>query len=161
MRPMVHTEKHYVATTLTNIAVSGILNKTLIESVAVASKDATQEVEEGSSVSAIYVEMWVITNGTGIGSGLLTLEKVPAAATAQTFAQAVNLGAYPNKKNIFYTTQGITAGNAANPIPLIRQWFKIPKGKQRFGLGDKLNLNIANISGGFTVCGIATYKEQK
>jgi len=161
IRPVIVTEKHILPQTLFNIAAGAIQVVNLVESVVVASKDAPIEVEEGSVISSIYVEMWVITNGSGIGSGLLTLEKVPGTSADMIFSQSVNLNVYANKKNILYTTQGISAGNGGNPIPFLRGWFKIPKGKQRFGLGDKLNLNISSISGGWSICGIAIFKEQK
>ncbi len=77
-----------------------------------------------------------------------------------TLAQSQNLGAYPNKKNILYTTQGILAdANDGGPtIPLIRGWIKIPKGKQRMGLDDRIVVNITAV-GALRLCGISTFKE--
>ncbi len=71
------------------------------------------------------------------------------------------LGTFDNKKNILYTTQGLAPNDGVGqPVAVIRQWFKIPKSKQRFGLGDKIRLAIASRGDGvITYCGFATYKE--
>jgi len=60
-----------------------------------------------------------------------------------------------------YTTQGLTSEQNANAVPIIRQWFKIPKGKQRFGLGDQMVLNISAAQEGVENCGMFIFKEQK
>ncbi len=118
------------------------------------------EVAEGSAIKAVYVELWLI-GGTADQFFTITLEKVPGAGNVQTFTESTNLFAYVNKKNILYTTQGLAPNDGVGqPVPVIRQWFKIPKGKQRWGLNDNLNLNIASRGDGtITVCGFFTYKE--
>ncbi len=132
----------------------------IIDSVAVQNKDAVDEVEEGATVKAVFVELWIL-DSSNAGSFSITLEKRPAAASAMGFASSQALNAYANKKNIFYTTQGLSPNDAVgNPVPIIRQWFKIPKGKQRMGLSDKVVLNIANMGlNDLEFCGFFTYKE--
>ena len=118
------------------------------------------EVIEGATVKAAFVEMWLLDSSND-GSFIVSLEKRPALATAMSFAQSNALGTYPNKKNVLYVTQGLSPNNGVgNPVPIIRQWFKIPKGKQRFGLNDKLVLNITNNGlNNLEFCGFFTYKE--
>ncbi len=91
----------------------------------------------------------------------ITLEKVPGAGNTITFTESTDLFSYANKKNIIYTTQGLASNDGiAAPIPVIRQWFKIPKGKQRMGLGDTWNLNVSSRgSDDLIMCGFMTYKE--
>ncbi len=90
----------------------------------------------------------------------LTVEKKRTTETDMTNAQSANLQSYPNKKNILYTTQGIVNSTHTGPaIPIIRQWIKIPKGKQRFGLGDQFMVNLNSGGGSLQTCGIFIYKE--
>jgi len=85
------------------------------------------------------------------------VERLPGGATNITDAEFAALHTYANKKNILYMTQGITGDSNTNPTPWIRQWILIPKGKQRFGLNDRLQLNIRAISEDFEWCGINIY----
>ncbi len=138
----------------------------MVDAVSVASAGSnTRDVEEGALVKAIFCEMWLSNNGAAGVTGQFTLivEKKPAGATAITVAQMANLSAYPNKKNILYTTQGIIGTSASGPtVPVIRNFILIPKGKQRMGLGDQMILTISNISGEtLQRCGFFTYKEYK
>ncbi len=158
MRAPISSQKHYVQKTLTTVTAGTTDSISLISAVKVADKDAAFEVEEGSVVKAVFVEMWVRGQDTSPGSVLLTLVKVPDFQNI-TFADQINLNDYTNKKNVLYHTQGLTNLNAEGAIPFVRQWFKIPKGKQRFGLGDSLKLAVAAQALDSNVCGFATYKE--
>ncbi len=117
------------------------------------------EVEEGSSVKAVFVEMWLRGQDTSPGSVLATVYKTASGQVAMTFAQQIALHDYDNKKNILYHTQGLTNINTSQAVPFIRQWFKIPKGKQRMGLGDTLRLSISAQALDTNACGFFTYKE--
>ncbi len=75
-------------------------------------------------------------------------------------AEHVALFDYDNKRNVMYHTQGITNDGVANATPFVRQWFKIPKGKQRMGLKESLNLAISTQAEAVNYCGFALYKEQ-
>ena len=160
MRPIIHSVKHYVQASLTTVT-TGVTNSTLLVS-AVESTTANlvNEVPEGSVVKAVFLEIWAIGS---VSNQFFTaiLEKTPAGSAAATTAQMAALGTYANKKNILYTTQGLASNDGiAAPIPIIRQWFKIPKGKQRFGLGDNLRFNITSRgSDDIIICGFSTYKE--
>ncbi len=160
MKPVIHSDKHYVQQSRSQVATVARTNLDIIDSVEGTVANQVDEVVEGAIVKAVYVEMWILDSSND-GSFVITLEKLPSALTKVSFAQMNALGTYPNKKNVLYTTQGLSPNNGVgNPIPIIRQWFKIPKGKQRFGLGDKLVLNIANNGlNNLEFCGFFTYKE--
>jgi len=76
-----------------------------------------------------------------------------------TFADMSALNLYTNKKNVLYHTQGLSNDQDADAIPFVRQWFKIPKGKQRFGLADRLYLVVSAIAIDQTICGHMVFKE--
>ncbi len=118
------------------------------------------EISEGAIVKAVYIELWILDSAND-GSFVITVTKYPGTAPGMTFAESNSLGTYENKKNILYTTQGLSANNGVgNPVPIIRQWIKIPRSKQRFGLGDRLRICIANNGlNNLEYCGFATYKE--
>ncbi len=160
--PPINSNKHYVHRTALTIAVGAIQNVIVVQSVVAPATANSFSVEEGSIVKAIFVEIWAIAD-TGLTAFTMSVEKRPSSSPAMTFAQSANMGAYPNKKNILLTTQGLLADKTAGPaIPLYRQWIPIPKGKQRMGLSDELVLNVSNIGGNtFQVCGIFTYKEYR
>ncbi len=158
MRPMVHTEKHYHQTSLFTVASGAIRNEVLV--VAAAVPTGTNQVREGATVSAIYVEYWIQTDDTALGSSIVSLEKISSGATVMAAGDSAALNVYDNKKNIFYVQMGLTPNNITYPMNAIKGWFKIPKGKQRFGLGDSLVLNIHGQSNGLTGCGFVIYKEQ-
>ncbi len=104
--------------------------------------------------------MWLTSDDTAAGTAIVTLEKVPAGATAMTAAQSAALNDYPNKKNILHTQMGLLGPNTQYPMAVVKGWFKIPKGKQRFGLKDILSLNIHGQSNGLAGCGFFIFKEQ-
>jgi len=160
MKPIIQSTKHYVQQSRSEVATVSIANIDISESVVMASNNLVDEVLEGSLIKAVYVEMWLLDSSND-GSFIVTLEKRNGGIIPMTFASSNALGFYANKKNVLYTTQGLSPNNGVgNPIPIIRQWFKVPKGKQRQGLGDRLVLNITN--NGLNMlefCGFFTYKE--
>ncbi len=160
MRPIIHSVKHYVQQTRSTVATVALVQIDIVDSVESTVANLVDEVPEGSTVKAVFVEMW-LQDSSSDGSFIVSLEKVPGGFAGQSFTNSNSLGTYLNKRNLLYVTQGLSANNAGmNPVPIIRQWFKIPKGKQRFGLGEKLKLNITN-NGPNTLefCGFFTYKE--
>ncbi len=160
VRPQVHSRKHYVQQSLTTVAGAAILDFGFAVAVEQGSTTGVFDVVEGNSIKAIFVEMWVRSPEASPGTVLMTLYKRGAGATAMTVTEQAALGDYDNKKNVMYHTQGLTNDTDADAIPFIRQWFKIPKGKQRMGLGDKWSLSI--FSQGTidnVICGFVTYKE--
>ncbi len=160
MRPIVHSVKHYRQITLTTVTTGTRNLDVLCTAVESTVANLENEIEEGALVKAIYIELWLIGN-TADQFFTITVSKDPSGHAGSTFTEMTTLFTYDNKKNILYTTQGLAPNDGVGqPIPVIRQWFKIPKGKQRFGLGDKLRLAVASRGDGtITMCGFATYKE--
>ncbi len=160
MRPVIHSTKHTVQVPISQIATGVRENITIFQAVQSTIANASTEIEEGSIVKAVFVEMWLQNQGN-LGHSVVILEKVPNGVTGATFTNMGTLFDYTNKKNIFFTHEGLTANDAiGNPIPVIRQWFKIPKGKQRFGLGDRLVLTVSNPSSSdLNRCGMFVFKE--
>jgi len=132
----------------------------ILESVQSTTANLVDEVSEGSICKAVFVEMWLLDTSND-GSFIVSLEKLPNGLPAMLFGSSNALGNYSNKANLLYVTQGLSPNNGVgNPVPIIRQWFKIPKGKQRMALGDKLVLNITNNGlNDLEFCGFFTYKE--
>ncbi len=161
MKPVIHTQKHYVQWTVTPITTGTVKNEDIVNALPLQDVNTSTEVVEGATVSAVYIELWVIgQSDAASGNFLATLYKMPGSASLMTQAQSIALHDYDNKKNIFYHTQGIINDGVANAIPFIRQWFKIPKGKQRFGLEDRLVLCMSTQAENANYCGFALYKEQ-
>jgi len=161
VRPMVNSVKHYVQKSLFTVTASTIDEEEIAKAVVAANVNLANEVREGATIKALYCEMWIRTQSTSPGSVIITVEKKPGAdSSSMTTTESAALFNYTNKKNIFYTTQGLTNDQDADAIGFIRQWIKIPKSKQRFGLADRLVMNI-HASGALdlTGCGMFIYKE--
>jgi len=160
VRPQVHSTKHYVQFSRSTVLTVARNNESLVHAVEGTVANLVDEVVEGSVIKAVFIELWVIDSGND-GSGVVTLIKMPQDSGGPTFTNMNALGTYNNKKNIFYTTQGLFPNDGiANPRLVMKDWFKIPKSKQRFGLGDKLVLTIANNgTNNLFYCGFTTYKE--
>ncbi len=155
------SEKHYVPRTSFAVAAGAIANHTIAEGIVLSAVGAaTSDVRTGAVVKNIFCELWVVGTNAGLECQFnLTVEKIVAGGVAMTNAQSQNLQSYANKKNILYTTQGIVGRTGTNGVPVIRNWVKIPKGKQRIGLGDRLVINVACNAGDLRICGMFLYKE--
>ncbi len=157
------TIKHMTNIENTTIASGAVRSIEIVQAVGQAAVVNTGDVVEGSIVKTVYLEHWIKSNG-GAGTDTkfqLVIEKVPAGATSITFTQMNNLMTYPNKKNVFYVTQGVIGDGETQSLPVIRQWFMIPKGKQRFGLDDRFVLTISTTGAVIQSCGLAIFKEWK
>jgi len=159
----INSVKHYVQHTNTSIASAARTQLVVINTVVAPAVGTSADVREGAIVKAVYFEHWI--KGTGAADAdtqfIVVLEKLPGASTAGiTAAQMLNIGSYDNKKNIFFTGQGVIGGvGGGQAIPFLRGWIKIPKSKQRFGAGDTLLLNISTVGEAMQHCGFETYKE--
>ncbi len=160
VRPMVHSTKHYVQHSIATIVAGALESMILVHAVAVGSKNSPTEVEEGSSIKAVYCEYWLRAGETTAGSFIATLYKLPGTGVAFNATQMAALNTAENKKNILWTSQGLVNDQDADALGLLRNWIKIPKSKQRFGLGDQLILEIfAQGAIDLHRCGFTTYKE--
>ncbi len=160
MRAPIHSTKHYVQMSLASVAAATVVNTVLVSGVPVADKNTVSEVEEGALVKAVFIELWLLGQ-TNNQFFTVIFGKYPSNAPAATLADMAALGDWDGKKNILYTTQGLAPNDGVGqPINVIRQWFKIPKGKQRMGLNDRLQLQVASRGDGvLDFCGFATFKE--
>ena len=160
MRPIIHSKKHLVQQSRSEVLTVATVAIDIALSVAIQNVDAVDEVQEGTDIRAVFVEMWLLDTAND-GSFVVGLYKAPSGVADPTYSQTNALNNWENKKNLLYMTQGLSSNNGVgNPIPIIRQWFKIPKGKQRFGLGDKLKLFITNNGlNELEFCGHFIYKE--
>ncbi len=158
VRPTITSRKHILQVPI-NSVVGGTLN---IVKIAHAKQDAdhtvASEVNVGESIKAVYVEIWLLAGSSQPGSTTVTLEKIPGVGSSMTFIESAQLHTYTNKNQILYTTQGLTPDANGNPVPFLRMWIKIPKGKQRFGLNEKLQLNLSANVEDMSFCGVMIYK---
>ncbi len=157
----INSIKHYVHLANAAIASGAVTSFSVAESVVAPAAAGAEEVREGSNVKAVHIEVWLRGNGAAQADTqfILIVEKLPGNTPVMTQAQTLNLGAYPNKKNILYTTQGVISGNDTQSIPVIRDWVLIPKGKQRMGLNDRIQVTIGTVGEALQRCGLNTYKE--
>ncbi len=161
MRPRVKTKKHFFQVTLSTATTGTTSVATFLTAVETTLANTAAEVAEGCVVTAFYAEMWAIGT-TADQFFTAVIAKLPGGVGNVLQADLADLNSYDNKKNIFYTTQGLTGNDGISiPLPLFKQWFKVPKSKQRFGLGDKLQFAISSRGDAtITFCGFFMYKEQ-
>ncbi len=162
MRPVIKTKKHIVQISQSTVAQAVAVSTVLVDAEEGTSSQP-QVVEEGAIVKACYVEFWVSQDSASVvGSYTLALLKDPNSLSAPTTGEMAALHDYANKKNILFTAQGLLTPNDGGQVPIIRGWYKIPKGKQRFGLSDRLIVTIRNNNAtaiDINFCGLAIYKE--
>ncbi len=154
MRPTINSDKHYVhlpVTVVTNGARTNVFILLADNSLAAATS-----VRVGSVVKAVYVELWV-DSATASKTVSACVYKL-SDGTSPTFGEMSNMTTYSNKKNVFEFHQGL-APTTGNIIPLFRQWIKIPKGKQRIGLGDSIKISVAATGANMNMCGVFVFKE--
>ncbi len=155
--------KHYVQLAPTNVTAGSVLVVAIANAVVAPATGNSSDVAEGSVVKAVYIEMWALGQGSTGAAGTMTaiVEKRPSGVIAPTFAQIATLGAYPNKKNVLYSTQG-NFGSTADGSPsfnVFKGWIRIPKGKQRMGSDDNIDIVMTSNAQTTQFCGIMTYKE--
>lgn len=161
MKAPIQSRKHYVHLSNAVTTTGTLLSFEAVNAVVAPATSLPADIQEGSVIKAVYFEIWIY----GLGASgtdtqfFMAIEKLTGGQPEMTFAQSATLGAYPNKKNILYTTQGVIGGIDTNSIPIIKNWLLIPKGKQRFGLGDRLQVNISALGANINRCGIMTFKE--
>jgi len=159
LRPVIQSRKHYVQTSLSAIVGTNIVTLLLSEAKE-GQHTASTDVSEGAIVKAVYVEMWFENSANNLGSFTMIVYKNPGGANSPTSAEVAALHDYDNKKNILYSTQGILPPSLNFPMQGFKGWIKIPKGKQRQGLGDKIQITIRNnTTDDLNFCGLTVFKE--
>ncbi len=158
MKATINSTKHYIQTAASAIGNGAKLGIDVLDAVAKGTvRTATIEVDEGCIVKAMYLEYWVKADNPNFTvTGFVC--KLPSGVTAPTFTNSQNLQAWENKKNVFETHQGL-APSGDQVMALFRHWIKIPKGKQRMGLGDRIQVSVSMAGSAGDICGIAIYKE--
>ncbi len=159
VRPMVHSTKHYVQQSIGTSVPGTETHVDIVDAVKVGDKNLVSEVEEGCSVKAVYLEMWIRSAATAAASFVFFVMKSEGGVNNPTTTEMAAIGDFNNKKNILYTTQGLTNDVDADAMNLFRGWIKIPKSKQRFGLDDRLSWHLSAIGQSINFCGFQTYKE--
>ncbi len=162
MKPIIKSKKHFFQISQATVGQAAVVNQIFITAIEPTATTPGQ-VEEGAIVKACYIEFWVSQDSASVvGSYTVILYKDPGGTNAASSAQMAALHDYPNKKNILFTAQGLLTPNDGGQVPVLRSWYKIPKGKQRFGLGDRMILAIRNnnaTSIDINFCGQIIYKE--
>ncbi len=162
MRAPIHSKKHIVQISQGTVGQTAIVTTNLVLSQE-ASSTTPDAIEEGAIVKACFVEFWVSQDSASVvGSYTIVLFKRPGGSASISSANMAALHDFSQKKNILFTAQGLLTPNDGGQVPVLRQWYKIPKGKQRFGLGDRLQLVIRNNNAtaiDINFCGLAVFKE--
>ena len=160
MKPKINSEKHIVQLNRATIAGLSISGLTLVNVVAQSATPTNPpDVTIGTDVKACFVQLWISGQNNVQSAVTLFIEKVPNNGSIPSPSVVSLLNEYTNKKNILHTVQGIVGDTGStNPIPLLNGWYKIPKGKQRFGLGDSLRIIIQAKDTDIEFCGLAIFK---
>ena len=159
VRPIIHSTKHYTQQSIGSSVVGTPTNTVIAVGVPVADKNTVTEVEEGATVKAIYLEMWLRSAATAAASFTFVVCKRPSNTPSPTAADLAALGDWDNKKNILYTTQGLTNDVDSTAVNIYKGWIKIPKGKQRMGINDVWSWHLSAIGQTINFCGFQLYKE--
>lgn len=159
MKAPIQSKKHYVQNSTGNIGAGAVENIDVVLAIE-GGMTNPNHVREGSAVKAIYFEYWLINGASTSQSGFVfAVYKSPGNGFAASAANMAALHDWTNKKNILFTSQGLWPKSDQNPVNVIRQWVKIPKGKQRMGLNDTIKVAIFNAGvDDLARCGFATYK---
>ncbi len=162
MRAPIVSRKHIFQISQSTVSQAAVSNTTLATAIE-GTRSQPQHIGEGSVVKACYVEFWVSQDSASVvGSYTVILYKNPGGGATINTGEMAALHDYDNKKNILFTGQGLLTPNDGGQIPVLRGWYKIPKGKQRFGLGDELVITVRNNNAtaiDINFCGLAVYKE--
>ncbi len=159
VRAIVTSRKHIIQNSLLSTASGAVTNITLANVVDRSAANTNLEIVQGSIIKAVYLEYWHTGDDAVQGSMIAVLEKLVAGATPIAAGQIAALDSYDNKRNVLHTFMGLLGPNTQVPMTSVKGWFKIPKGKQRFSVGDKLTFSVFGQSDGVITCGFAIYKE--
>ncbi len=163
MRPIIKSKKHIVQISQGTLSQATAVLSTILVKAQEAQATSPDAVEEGANVKACYVELWLSQDSASVvGSYTVAIIKLPGSASLTSNAEMAALHDYDNKKNILFTAQGLLTPNDGGQVPVVRGWYKIPKGKQRFGLNDRLVIVLANnnvTAIDINFCGLAVFKE--
>ncbi len=161
MKAIINSVKHIVQQSLVTLE-EQTMTQIIVAASSTIEPATANAVVIGSVIKAVYLEYWLLGESSQPFIATWSFEKLPAAATAMTQAQGQALDDYPNKRNIIKLGQGLVGDSNTNAVPIIREWVKIPKGKQRMAQNDFWMFNVSVIGqtdNGGQICGVAIYKE--
>ncbi len=161
MRSMIKSRKRIVQLTTTTASFGTTNNETITFAVQEPDNTNPKECNVGVVIQAIYVEIWAMCAAAQPGAANLTLEKRVSGLPNMSHTSALALDGYGNKNNIFKIHQGLIPDANSNPIPVLREWIMIPKGKQRMSLNDAWVLNVAAIIDDVEYCGFFQFKTKE
>ncbi len=162
MRAPIQSRKHIFQISQSTVAQNAVVITEFVNAIE-GVRSQPQHVAEGATIKACYVEFWVSQDSASVvGSYTVCLLKNPGNTNNLTATTMAALHDYKNKKNILFTAQGLVTPNDGGQVPVLRSWYKIPKGKQRMGLGDTLEVVIRNNNAtaiDINFCGLVIFKE--
>ncbi len=155
-RPIIHTRKEIVDSTLLGVA-AGATSVVELATVVNSYVGAVGTVETGSTVKWLYLFVQMIST---VGTSNLDwyIMKKPAGVVAPTPGAT---GGTPERKFIFHEEKGIpgNAGDGAYPITF-KGVVKIPRGRQRMAEGDKIQLVLRGAVDIHNICIKSIYKSE-
>ncbi len=161
MRPVIHSKKHIHQISQATVGQAANDTQTFLQAIE-AAPSTPIHVAEGATVKACYVELWLSQDSASVvGSYTVALFKDPGNNAGMTPTNMAALHDYDNKKNILFIAQGLLTPNDGGQVPVLRSWYKIPKGKQRMGLGDTMKLVVRNNNAtaiDINLCGVIIFK---
>lgn len=151
----INSDKHYVHFPVASVASGARTSLTVLD----VDNDLgnASSVRVGAIVKAIYVEMWA-DGDTASKTGFACITKLGGTQSGPTYAETLNMTTYLNKKNVLESHQGLMP-SGGNQLAFFKHWVKIPKGKQRMGLGDTVKISISATGTAINFCGIVVFKE--
>jgi len=162
MRPVIHSKKHIVQISQGTIAQAAVVNISLADA-AESPSTTPNGIIEGASLKNVFVELWLGNASTSVvGSYTCILYKNPSGGGDIGTASMAALHDYVNKKNILFTSQALVPPTDGGQVKVMGDWYKIPRGKQRFGLDDSLLICVRNNNStavDINFCGVAVFKE--
>ncbi len=154
LKHIVDRQGGLVATTqVEEILVSAVDNPTFVTN--------PQEISNTSNVTHVFLNVQVAATGTAaLANVYMFVAKNPAGDLVFPDANAV--GKSDLRKHVLHQEMIMTEKNTtAIPRTLFKGVIKIPRGKQRFGLGDKLIVALLAPGVNFDYCVQCIYKEIK
>ncbi len=160
MRAIIRSRKHIVQESQSTILQGTTTNINIVNVQQSPNLSNATHVGVGEVIAAVYVEMWVAGTLQVPANCIMSLEKQVGGSTNMSFAESIDLFSYANKNNLLQIQQGLIGAADTNPTPFFRGWIAIPKGKQRFAIGDGLVLNITAQTDDAQICGMFIYKSK-
>ncbi len=160
VRAQINSQKHIVQQSLSTVAAGAVATVIPVVGVLVNAASGEDDVRAGAQVKAIFLEQWMISDdATAPATYVFIVERAAGTVDLPTATDMANLHDYHNKNNVLYTSQGLLNAEPSVATPIVRQWIKIPKGKQRIALDDQIRIHFFSQTLATLRCGLAIYKE--